>query len=126
MLYRDWLVALSPDVATYVSQVCRKYYDQMDDQIRRLYALARQVGEAEFMAAVELAAEQQAIGADYLSALVRTPAATRSALPQAKGSSPNTTPVTAWVEAPPQVEVERALADYERYIANPVGGGEVR
>lgn len=126
MLYRDWLVALSPDVATYVSQVCRKYYDQMDDQIRRLYALAREVGEAEFMAAVELAAEQQAIGADYLSALVRAPGATRGAVPQAQRHTPHPTPLAAWVEAPPQVEVERALADYERYIANPVGKGEAR
>ena len=68
VLYRDWLVALSPDVATYISQVCRKYYDQMEEQILRLYALAKEVGESEFMAAVELAAEQQAIGADYLCA----------------------------------------------------------
>ena len=116
MLYRDWLVALSPDVAIYVSQVCHKYYDQMDDQILRLYALAREVGETEFMAAVELAAEQQAIGADYVSALVRTP--------QSKGHRPSPTPLPAWVAAPRQVEVERDLADYERYIANPVGGGE--
>lgn len=116
MLYRDWLVALSPDVATYISRVCYKYYDQMDAQILSLYALAREVGEAEFMAAVELAAEQQAIGADYLKALVCSP--------QASGRRPEPTPLAAWVEAPPQAEVERALADYERYVANPVEKGE--
>ena len=80
MLYRDWLVALSPDVATYISQVCRKYYDQMEAQILRLYALAQEVGESEFMAAVELAAEQQAIGADYLCALVQAHSTTRGTL----------------------------------------------
>jgi transposase len=118
MLYRDWLVGLSPDAATYVSQVCRKHYDQMDAQILHLYALAREVGEAEFVAAVELAAEQQAIGADYLSALVHTP--------QAQPHPQRATPLAAWVEAPPQADVERALIDYERYIANPVGRGEAR
>lgn len=118
MLYRDWLVALSPNVATYISQVCRKYYDQMDDQILRLYALAKEVGDAEFAAAVELAAEQQAIGVDYLSALVRPP--------QPKNHAPTIAAPATWVEAPPQTEVERALADYERYIANPVGMGGAR
>ncbi|MCB9136971.1 MAG: IS21 family transposase [Caldilineaceae bacterium] len=126
MLYRDWLVGLSPDVATYVSQVCRKYYDQMDAQILALYALAREVGEAEFMAAVELAAEQQAIGADYLRALVCAPGTTHSATPQSAHGTPTTTALAAWVKAPPQVEVERALADYERYIANPVERGVAR
>jgi transposase len=115
VLYRDWLVGLSPDVATYISQVCHKYYDQMDTQIRRLYTLAREVGVVEFMAAVELAAEQQAIGADYLTALVSSP--------QVKNRTHSTPPPTPWVEAPPQAEVERALTDYERYIANPVGIG---
>lgn len=115
VLYRDWLVGLSPDVATYIGQVCHKYYDQMDAQILRLYTLACEVGVAEFMAAVELAAEQQAIGADYLSALV--------GMPQVKNHTQRTPPLASWVEAPLQAEVERALADYERYIANPVGMG---
>jgi len=123
VLYRDWLVALSPDVATYISQVCRKYYDQMDDQILRLYALVQEVGESSFMAAVELAAEKQAIGVDYLSALVPAHGATHDAPPQSQSHSPNTIPPAAWMEAPPQAEVERALADYERYVANPVERG---
>lgn len=112
MVYRDWLVALSPTVATYVSQVCHKYYSQMEAQMVRLYTLAQEVGATEFLAAVTLASEQQAIGAEYVSALVRPPA------PLAPAPVP--LPLTAWRVAPPQSEVERALADYERYVANPV------
>jgi transposase len=118
MVYRDWLVALSPDVAAYIGRVCHKYYDQMEEQILRLYALAREVGEVEFVAAVQLAAEQAAIGADYVSALVRMP------LPVAPRGCPAQTPsLAAWLAAPPQAEVERALTHYERYVANPLGQG---
>jgi transposase len=118
VLYRDWLVGLSPEVATYISQVCHKYYDQMEAQILRLYALAREVGEVEFVAAVQLAAEQTAVGFDYVNALVRSP----QPLPR-RGLTAQPTPLTPWLEAPPQAEVERALSHYERYVANPIGTG---
>jgi hypothetical protein len=78
MVYRDWLVARSPEVAAYIARVCHKRYAQLEAQILGLYALAREVGEREFMAAVQLAAEQDAQGADYVSALVRTPLPTVS------------------------------------------------
>jgi transposase len=118
VLYRDWLVGLSPEVATYIGQVCHKYYDQMEAQILRLYTLAREVGEVEFVAAVQLAAEQAAIGADYVNALLRTP---QPLLRQ--GVLPQTASLTPWLKAPPQAEVERALTHYERYVANAVGQG---
>jgi hypothetical protein len=120
VLYRDWLVGLSPEVATYIGQVCHKYYEQMEAQILRLYTLAREVGEVEFVAAVQLAAEQAAIGADYVNALLRTP----QPLPQRAVLS-QTASLTPWLKAPPQAEVERALTDYERYVANAVGQGGV-
>jgi transposase len=118
MVYRDWLVGLSPEVATYIAGVCHKYYDQMEAQILRLYALAREVGEAEFIAAVQLAAEQDAIGVDYVSALVRTP---QPAAP--RGFPLQAASLTTWLAAPSQAEVERALTHYERYVANLVANG---
>lgn len=117
VVYRDWLVGLSPAVAAYIGCVCHKYYDQMEAQILRLYALVTAVGQAEFIAAVELAAEREAVGADYVSALIRTPP------PAPRASSLQTPTLTAWLEAPPQAEVERALAHYERYVANPAQSG---
>jgi hypothetical protein len=112
MVYRDWLVALSSQVADYISQVCRKRYAEMDGQITALYDLAQRVGRDEFLAAVELAAEQQTIGAEYVCAIaaqpVPQPAARRAAVER---------PAALW-DAPPQHEVERALADYEQYVTN--------
>ena len=112
MVYRDWLVGLSPDAADYISLVCRKYYDQMERQIIELYQLAQAVGKQEFLAALTLAAEAQAIGVDYVRALVRQP------LPVNNASQVDSVEVAPWLSAPPQSAVERALADYEQYVSN--------
>jgi transposase len=112
MVYRDWLVGLSPAAADYISLVCRKYYDQMETQITRLYELAQQVGCEAFLAALALAAEAQAIGVDYVCALVRAP------LPPRPPGSLATVSVAPWLVAPAQAAVERALTDYEQYVSN--------
>jgi hypothetical protein len=122
VLYRDWLVGLSPEVATYIGQICHKHYNQMEAQILRLYALAREVGEAAFVAAVQLAAAREAIGVDYVSAFVRGAASGPQPLAR-KGFSAQTAIFPVWLAAPPQAEVERALTQYERYVANLVGSG---
>ncbi|MDQ5851997.1 MAG: IS21 family transposase [Chloroflexota bacterium] len=112
MVYRDWLVALSPQVADYISQVCRKRYAEMDGQITALYELAQRVGREEFLAAVELAAEQQTVGAEYVCAIAAQPVP-RPALRRPVGELP-----ALLRDAPAQHEVERALADYEQYVTN--------
>lgn len=123
MVYRDWLVALSPVMADYIAQLCRKRYAEMDGQITALYELAQRVGQAEFLAAVELAAEQQTIGAEYVGAIVAHPA------PRPRRSSTSGAVSVLLQHAPAQQEVERALADYEQYVTNwtteleGVGGG---
>ncbi|HRI55957.1 MAG TPA: IS21 family transposase [Anaerolineae bacterium] len=114
MVYRDWLVGLSPTVADYMAQVCHKHYDQMESQVLGFYALAQEAGVTEFMAAVELAAEQAAVGVDYVRALLHAPQPVRPA------PTPVANPLTVWLAAPPQATVERALSHYERYVANPV------
>lgn len=117
VVYRDWLVSLSPAVASYVAQVCHKAYAQMDTQILRLYALAQEVGTADFVAAVELAAAQTAIGVDYVRALVHASPPARPAPPSVAAPP---TPVAIWLTAPPQAAVERSVSHYERYVANPI------
>ena len=123
MVYRDWLVALSPFMAEYIAQLCRKRYAEMDGQITALYELAQRVGREEFLAAVELAAEQQTIGAEYVGATVAHP------VPRPVRSSPSGAVPALLQQAPAQHEVERALADYEQYVTNraneleAVGGG---
>jgi transposase len=113
MVYRDWLVALAPEVAAYVSEVCRRRYHELAAQMTALYDLAQQVGQPEFSAAVALASEQQVFGAEYVQAITQAPqemAAASPGLPEA---------LQRQVAAQPaQTEVERDLAQYERYVAN--------
>jgi hypothetical protein len=113
MVYRDWLVNLSPCAADYISRLCQKRSTEMEAHICALYDVAQQVGRAPFLAALERAAEQHAVGAEYVRALLNH----SSCLPQP--SSSGCAVVPAWLGAvPPQHEVERALAQYEAYVAN--------
>jgi transposase len=112
MVYRDWLVGLGAGVASYIAQLCRKRYAEMDAQITALYTIAQQAGRDEFVAALELAAEQHTFGAEYVSALLAAPRVRPpSRLPGAE------LPM-AWRNAPPQRAIERDLAHYEQYVAN--------
>jgi transposase len=111
MVYRDWLVGLSAGAATYVSLLCQRRYAEMDTQIPALYALAQQVGRAEFLAAVELATEHQIVGAEYLRALLAAP------VPPARAAT-SLPAEGVLAQVPAQREVERDLASYEAYVAN--------
>ncbi len=111
MVYRDWLVALSPLAAAYVSELCRRRRAEMSPQILALYELAQQLGSADLLAALELAAEQQTFGAEYVRAI-----ATRQRLDPRRAPPPPA--VLPEGPHPPQREVERDLAQYERYVAN--------
>jgi len=112
MVYRDWLCTLTPQVNSYVCTLCHKRRAEMKEQMIALYELAQEVGTADFMAALELAAEQQMYGAEYVRAIVAMPTA----------STPTSSAETSLRELlpslPAQHEVERDLAQYERHVAN--------
>jgi hypothetical protein len=93
MVYRDWLCSLSPVVLNYVGELSHKRREELAEQTLALYELARESGPADFVAALELAAEQQMYGAEYVRALLD-------------------------LSVPAQHEVERDLAQYEHYVAN--------
>jgi hypothetical protein len=109
MVYRDWLCSLSPVVRSYVSELCHKRRAEMNPQMIALYDLAQEIGKADFVAALELAAEQQMYGAEYLRAIVSLPSPAMCAGPVPDGLT---------LLSPPQPAVERDLAQYERYVAN--------
>src|SRR6266566_4616439 len=75
MVYRDWLCSLSPVVMSYVHEISHKRRKAMNQQMIALYELAQEIGKADFIAALELAAEQQMYGAEYLRAIVALPSA---------------------------------------------------
>src|SRR5256714_5143027 len=112
MVYRDWLCSLSPVVMSYVHEISHKRRKEMKQQMLALYDLAQEIGKADFVAALELAAEQQMYGAEYVRAIVSLPSGPASTQP-ARADPDGLTLV-----GPPQAEVERDLAQYERYVAN--------
>jgi hypothetical protein len=65
-----------------------------------------------FLAAVELAAEAQTVGAEYVAAILAQPQALQR---NVRSAEPFTLPATL---ALPQPVVSRELAEYEQYVAN--------
>jgi len=116
MVYRDWLVGLSTGAAAYVGLLCQRRYADMDAQITALYELAQRVGRDEFLAALDLAAEQGIVGVEYLRALLAAPVPTTRRA-DAGAAAPRLRAV------PSQREVARDLASYEAYVANRVPAG---
>ena len=84
----------------------------MKEQMIALYELAQEVGNADFVAALELAAEQQMYGAEYVRAILAPPAPP----PPDEAAEVRVSQLLSC--APTQQEVERDLAQYERYVAN--------
>jgi hypothetical protein len=112
MVYRDWLCDLAPAVSSYVRELCHKRRAEMNAQMLALYELAQEIGKADFVAALELAAEQQMYGAEYVRAIVILPVA-----PVPSGTAE--LHMSALLPyAPTQQEIERDLANYEQYVAN--------
>jgi len=99
-------------VNSYVQELCHKCRAEMNPQMLALYELAQEVGNADFVVALELAAEQQMYGAEYVRAIVSMPTA------EAPASSAETNVLALLPSLPAQHEVERDLAQYERYVAN--------
>lgn len=112
MVYRDWLVGLSTIAADYITQLCRKRYAEMDAQIVALYQLAQHHTRADFLAAVELAYEQQTFGAEYVQTLV-----TKRRISTTSLANPSEV-LARFPETAPQRLVERDLQVYEQYVAN--------
>ena len=105
---------LSPLAAAYISQLCHKRYAAMEQQVLALYQLAQQVGTAEFLAALKLAHDQQTFGSEYVQAILAQPAVRRS-----PASADLASQLPAMLQVP-QIAVERALIQYEQYVANRV------
>ncbi len=112
MVYRDWLCDLAPVVSSYVRQLCHKRRADMKEQMIALYELAQESGIADFVAALELAAEQQMYGAEYVRAILAPP------VPPTPDDAAQVRVKQLLSLVPRQQDVERDLAQYERYVAN--------
>ena len=84
----------------------------MKEQLIALYELAQDSGLADFVAALELAAEQQMYGAEYVRAILVPP------VPPVPDEAAHVRVNRLLSDVPTQQDVERDLAQYERYVAN--------
>jgi hypothetical protein len=84
----------------------------MKKQLLALYELAQDNGFADFVAALELAAEQQMYGAEYVRAFLAPP------VPPAPDEAAHVRVNRLLACVPTQQNVERDLVQYERYVAN--------
>ena len=112
MVYRDWLCGLSPEANSYLRALCHKRRAEMNQQISLLYETAQKTPTGDFVTALELAAEQQMYGAEYVQAILGRP---KRATPSVSAGGPIR---GHWVGVPEREEVERDLAHYEHYVAN--------
>jgi hypothetical protein len=97
---------------SYVHEISHKRRSEMKQQMIALYDLAQEIGKADFLVALELAAEQHMYGAEYLRAILTLPSAS------ALHGSAQAASDALMLSGPPQPEVERDLAQYERYVTN--------
>lgn len=125
MIYRDWLVGLSPSSAAYISVICRRRRSEMEEQILTLYGTAQRLGSADFLCALELAAEQQLYGAEYIQAITAlnsvpasNPKLSLPAIAAARQGAESVHDQYRPTRYPNQNEIERDLAQYECYVAN--------
>lgn len=112
MVYRDWLCGLSPQATSYLRTLCHKRRAEMSQQITLLYETAQQTPKADFVTALQLAAEQQMYGAEYVQAILARP---KRVAPSVSAGRPSREHGGGM---PAQEEVERNLAHYEHYVAN--------
>lgn len=112
MLYRDWLCGLSPEANSYLRELCHKRRAEMNQQISLLYTTAQATARADFVTALELAAEQQMYGAEYVQAILARPPRAAPSVSAGRAEREH------WVGVPGPEEVERSLSHYEQYVAN--------
>lgn len=74
--------------------------------------LSQEIGTADFVAALELAAEQQMYGVEYIRAILALPT---SLVPTSAAEADITLHLP---DLPAQQEIERDLGHYERYVSN--------
>lgn len=104
MLYRDHLMEQDPSLASYITELCRRYRGAFGPHILQIYELWRAFGGDQLGVACALASEHEAYGADYLASLLNAPRAVE------------VLPSLDLRQFPSQAAVDRNLAAYEAYV----------
>jgi len=110
MLYRQALLDLDPIAYAYVSVLSRRQRARLREEMLGLYALLQRYGPSDLLAAMDLAAQANAYGADYLGTLLAQPRPALGVLTRESATPPLTLP-----GLPVQAEIDRQLTLYEAY-----------
>jgi transposase len=107
MVYRDHLYLQHPEIATYISGLCRarRGVENFGPHILKLYKVLKEHGVGELAAACNLAGSEGAFGAEYVAALIQEPPIVRELLAQ----------LQLGPEVPSQAELNRDLEVYESF-----------
>jgi hypothetical protein len=103
MAYREKLLELDPPAASYVTEICRRDRNSMNQQILKLYALWEEAGSEKFMEAIRFCHESQVYGSEYVKLMLRIPE--------------DEEPIAELLLSgePVQSEIDRDLAVYDTY-----------
>lgn len=104
MAYREKLLGLSSEAATYVAEICRRDRNSMNQQILKLYTLWEEHGSEKFVEAVCFCHKEQVYGAAYVELMLRSPADSESKMELLLNGQPV------------QEKIDRDLAIYDTYI----------
>jgi len=103
MAYREKLLGLDSHLAAYISEICRRDRNAMNQQILSLYALWEENGTEKLIEAVRFCHKEQVYGAAYVELILRS-----SPYPQSRME-------LLLSGQPIQAEIDRDLSLYDKY-----------
>jgi transposase len=103
MAYREKLLGLVEPIPSYISEICRRDRNTMNQQMLKLYALFTEYGLDRFVEAVQFCSAEQVYGASYVELMLRVEPDEESKVELLLG------------EQPRQDEIDRDLAIYDTY-----------
>jgi len=103
MAYREKLLELAVPTASYVSEICRRDRNSMNQQILKLYALWEEAGSERFVEAIRFCHESRVYGSEYVELMLRIPEDEEPAAELLLSGQPV------------QSEIDRDLAVYDTY-----------
>jgi hypothetical protein len=103
MAYREKLLGLDSQAASYVAAICRRDRNTMNQQILTLYALWEEYGTEKLIEAIQFCLQLQVYGAAYVELMLRMPQENESKMELLLSGQPV------------QAEIDRDLSIYDTY-----------
>lgn len=103
LAYREKLLELDSSTASYVTEICRRDRNSINQQILKLYALWKEHGTERFLKAIHFCHESEVYGSEYMELMLRIPGDEMGEVELLLSGQPE------------QSEIDRDLAVYDTY-----------